>query len=49
MAPAFTLTAGLVLRGELRVDWSSIDAFMDGDGAVHGNQVLALTEAIYSF
>jgi hypothetical protein len=49
VAPAFTLTTGLVLRGELRVDWSSIDAFMDGDGAVHGNQVLALTEAIYSF
>jgi hypothetical protein len=49
VAPAFTLTTGLVLRGELRVDWSSVDAFMDGDGAVHGNQVLALTEAIYSF
>ncbi len=49
VAPAFTLTTGLVLRGELRVNWSSVDAFMDGDGAVHGNQVLALTEAIYSF
>jgi Putative beta-barrel porin-2, OmpL-like. bbp2 len=49
VAPAFTLTTGLVLRGELRVDWSSVDVFMDGDGAAHGNQLLALTEAIYSF
>lgn len=49
VTPSFTLTTGLVLRGELRVDWSSGDVFMDTDGAVYGNQVVALSEAIYSF
>jgi hypothetical protein len=49
VTPSFTLTTGLVLRGELRVDWSSSDVFMDADGAIYGNQVLALSEAIYSF
>jgi hypothetical protein len=49
VTPSYTLAAGLVMRGELRVDWSSEDVFMDEDGAVHAEQVLALTEAIYSF
>jgi Putative beta-barrel porin-2, OmpL-like. bbp2 len=49
VTPAYTLATGLVLRGELRVDFSSEDVFMDEDGTVHGDQVLALTEAIYSF
>jgi hypothetical protein len=49
VAPGYTLTTGLVIRGELRLDWSSEDVFMDDEGSVYGNQVLALTEAIYSF
>jgi Putative beta-barrel porin-2, OmpL-like. bbp2 len=48
VAPAFTLTAGLVLRGEVRVDWSSDPVFADEDDTFR-NQVVALTEAIYSF
>jgi hypothetical protein len=49
VAPSYTLTTGLVVRGEVRMDWSSEDVFMDEEGTVHGNQLLALTEAIYSF
>ena len=49
VTPSYLLTAGLVLRGELRVDMSSDDVFIDTDGSVYGNQVVALTEAIYSF
>jgi hypothetical protein len=49
VTPCYLVTTGLVIRGELRVDWSNRDVYMDEDGAVHGNQVLALTEAIYSF
>jgi maltoporin len=49
VAPAYTVTDGLVLRAELRVDFSDEDTFIDEDGAPVGNQLVGLTEAIYSF
>lgn len=49
VAPAFTIVTGLVVRGEVRYDHSNKLVFEDSEAATHNNQVLALTEAVYSF
>ncbi len=49
VAPAFTLVTGFVLRGELRVDRSNKKVYEDDEAVPHKDQVIALTEAVYSF
>jgi hypothetical protein len=49
LAPAFTIVNGFVVRGELRVDRSNKKVYEDADAVTHKDQVLALTEAVYSF
>lgn len=49
LAPAFTIVNGFVVRGELRVDRSNKQVYEDADAVTHKDQVLALTEAVYSF
>ena len=49
LAPAFTIVTGFVVRGELRYDHSNKLVFEDSDAAGHQDQVVALTEAAYSF
>jgi len=49
LAPAFTIVSGFVVRGELRLDHSNKLVFEDSDAVTHKDQVLALTEAVYSF
>jgi hypothetical protein len=49
LAPAFTVVTGLVVRGELRYDHSNKLVFEDDEAQTHQDQVLALTEAVYSF
>ena len=49
LAPAFTIVTGFVVRGELRYDHSNKLVFEDSEAAGHQDQVVALTEAVYSF
>ncbi len=49
LAPAFTIVSGFVVRGELRLDRSNKRVYEDADAAPHKDQVVALTEAVYSF
>jgi hypothetical protein len=49
LAPAYTLVSGFVVRGELRYDHSNKLVFEDDIAATHKDQVIALTEAVYSF
>jgi hypothetical protein len=49
VAPAFTLTPGLVLRVEARVDLSNKDAFEAHDGTAKNNQIVGMAEALASF
>jgi hypothetical protein len=49
LAPAFTIVTGFVVRGELRVDRSNKRVYEDADAVGHKDQVVALTEAVYSF
>jgi hypothetical protein len=49
LAPAFTVVSGFVVRGELRLDRSNKRVFEDSDATGHQDQVVALTEAVYSF
>ena len=49
VTPAFLVAPGLVVRGEVRVDVSNEDVFVDEDADASGTQVVALAEAIYSF
>jgi hypothetical protein len=49
LAPAFTLVQGFIVRGELRVDRSNKKVYEDDEAVTHKDQVIALTEAVYSF
>ena len=49
LAPAFTLATGFIIRGELRVDRSNKKVYEDDEAVTHRDQVVALTEAVYSF
>ena len=49
LAPAFTIVTGFVVRGELRYDHSNKLVFEDDEAVTHQDQVVALTEASYSF
>jgi hypothetical protein len=48
-APALALSKHLVLRAELRVDFSSEDVYADPDGDAGASQVIGLGEAIVLF
>lgn len=49
LAPAYTIVTGFVVRGELRYDHSNKLVYEDGEAVTHQDQVVALTEASYSF
>jgi hypothetical protein len=49
LAPAFTIVTGFVVRGELRYDHSNKLVYEDDEAMTHQDQVVALTEASYSF
>lgn len=49
VTPGYTAAPGLVVRAELRADWSSEDVFPDEDGILHDSQWVAAAEAIYAF
>jgi hypothetical protein len=49
LAPAYTLATGFIVRGELRVDRSNKKVYQDDEAVPHKDQVVALTEAVYSF
>lgn len=49
LAPAFTIVTGFVVRGELRYDHSNKLVYQDDEAVTHQDQVVALTEASYSF
>ena len=49
LAPALTIVTGFVVRGELRYDHSNKLVYEDDEAVTHQDQVIALTEASYSF
>ena len=49
VTPEYKVSSHLILRGDLRVDWSDADVFSKKDGAFKGNQATVLLNAIYVF
>ncbi len=49
LTPEVKVTSHLILRGDLRVDWSDADVFSKKDGVFKGNQPTILLNAIYVF
>ncbi len=49
VTPEVKVSSHLILRGDLRVDWSDADVFSKKDGVFKGNQPTILLNAIYAF
>jgi hypothetical protein len=49
ITPEFKVSSHLILRGDLRVDWSDADVFSKNGGVVKGNQATVLVNGIYLF
>ena len=49
VTPEAKVTAHLILRGDLRVDWSDADVFSKKGGVFKGDQTTVLLNAIYLF
>jgi len=49
VTPEYKVSSHLILRGDLRVDWSDADVFSKKDGAFKGNQATVLLNGIYLF
>jgi hypothetical protein len=49
VTPEYKVSSHLILRGDLRVDWSDADVFSKNDGAFKGNQATVLLNGIYLF
>jgi hypothetical protein len=49
VTPEYKVSAHLIFRADLRVDWSNTDAFVKNDGAFKGNQATVFLNGIYVF
>lgn len=49
LTPEWKAASHLILRADLRVDWSDADVFSGKDGAFKGNQATVLLNGIYVF
>ena len=49
VTPEYKVSSHLILRGDLRVDWSDADVFVKNDGGFKGNQATVLLNGIYVF
>ncbi len=49
VTPEVKVSSHLILRGDLRVDWSDTDVFSKNGGAFKGNQATVLLNGIYLF
>ena len=49
VTPEYKVSSHLILRGDLRVDWSDADVFSKKDGVFKGNQATILLNGIYLF
>jgi hypothetical protein len=49
VTPEYKVSSHLILRGDLRVDWSDADVFSKKDGVFKGNQATVLLNGIYVF
>jgi len=49
VTPEFKLSSHLMLRGDLRVDWSDVDSFEKKDGKSSRTQPTVIVNAAYSF
>jgi hypothetical protein len=49
VTPEYKVSSHLILRGDLRVDWSDAEVFSKKDGVFKGDQATVLLNAIYLF